>query len=274
VAVNNQTKKQPAGQPKKKKHKQRKHKKPHGHFCYVCGERKPNEKFSGHGHAHHICRACQALPVAERNEMIAIRKIDNMAFRYLSETEIKWLRGKMSDSRPEVREAARAAHGVKFPNYERNMMKKGLTARSLEFFIHGEVWDEYGDENHVHMRFFADNNGVIRRINYTEPENERETSINIGQQAMLKFLKAVVHQLNAPFWTEDLSDADLDEIDPYLDILPEFRPDYKQQHISGPCGADRDYRLFDSMDSVHDEGYRDVRYAYRRPHCLYRFNRQ
>jgi len=43
-----------------------------------------------------------------------------------------------------------------------------------------------------------------------------------------------VHQLNAPFWSEDLSDAGPDDYDrdgydpydPYLDILPERRPDY------------------------------------------------
>jgi len=26
-----------------------------GHFCKVCGEKKANEKFSGKGHAAHIC---------------------------------------------------------------------------------------------------------------------------------------------------------------------------------------------------------------------------
>jgi len=230
VAVNKQTKKQPVIQPKKKR-KHHKQNRPEGHFCYVCGENKANEKFSGRGHANHICGACQSLPQAERNEMIAVRKIGNMAFRYLSDTEIKWLRGKMNDSRPEVREAAREAHAIKFPHYERNMMKKGLTTRSLEFFIHGAVWDEYGDEMPAHMRFFANNTGAIRRIDYSASEGEQETSINIGQQTALKFLKAVVHQLNAPFWSEDLCDAGPDEYDPYdpyLDILPECRPDYGQ----------------------------------------------
>jgi len=225
VAANKNPKNQPVNHPKKKKHHQQKQNKPHGHYCYVCGEHKPNEKFSGSGHANHICRECQALPVAERNEMIAIRKLENMAFRHLSETEIKWMRGKLNDSRPEVKAAAREAHGIKFPYYERNMMKKGLTARSLEFFIHGEVWDEYGDEVSVHMRFFADNSGVIRRVDYSAPESEQETTVNIGVQSAIKFLKAVVHQLNAPFWSEDLSDAEPD-YDPYLDILPEYRPDY------------------------------------------------
>jgi hypothetical protein len=225
----------------KKINKKQKHNKPRGHFCYVCGEHKANEKFSGRGHANHICKKCQSLPVAERNEMIAIRKIGNMAFRYLSEAEIKWLRGKMNDPRPEVREAARETHNFKFPRYERNVMKKGLTARSLKFYINGEVWDEYGDEIPVHMRFFADNSGAMRRIDYAAPEDERETVINIGHSLALKFLKAVVHQFNAPFWSEDLSDAEPGEHDPYIDLLPEFHPD------SG------EYEDFDFDDA--DDGY-------------------
>ncbi len=93
----------------KKKHK------PGGHFCRVCGEHKANEKFSGKGHAAHICKKCAALPVAERNTRIAVRKIENMGFRHLSEAEIKWLRGKMNDSRPEVRDAAHEIYAMRFP---------------------------------------------------------------------------------------------------------------------------------------------------------------
>lgn len=33
-------------------------KKPHGHYCRICGQYKANEKFSGRGHAAHICKAC------------------------------------------------------------------------------------------------------------------------------------------------------------------------------------------------------------------------
>jgi hypothetical protein len=235
--------KQSASQAKKER-KQPNRNKPHGHFCYVCGKHKANEKFSGRGHANHICKACQALPQAERNEMITVRKLDNMAFRYLSETEINWLRKRMNDSRPEVREAARAAHNAKFPHYERNMMKKGLSTRSLEFFIHSEVWDEYGDEISVHMRFFADNNGVFRRIDYSAPEGEQEQTIHVRQSVAQKFLKAVVHQFNAPFWSEDLSDAGPDDYDPYLNILPEFRPDLDDEE-------DFDWALY--IDDDDDE---------------------
>ena len=174
----------------KGKHKQSK---PHGHFCYVCGEHKANEKFSGHGHAHHICRQCQKLPADVRNEMAAIRKIWNMPFRHLNQTEINWLRERMKDARPDVRAAAIDAHSMKFPYYERNKLKKNLTARSLEFYINGGVYDESYDERSAHMRFYADYSGTLRRLDYDAPEDGQETVINIGQQSAQKFLKAVVH---------------------------------------------------------------------------------
>ena len=243
--------------------KKRKKKKPKvqgdRHFCWVCGEHKAHEKFSGRGHATHMCRKCHALPVAERNIMVASRRAENMGFRYLNEQEIKWLRKRMNDSRPEVREAARFAHSVKFPRYERNIIKKGLTACSLEFYINGEVWDEYGDEINVRMRFFADNCGVMRRIDYNAPEGEQETTVGIGHSAALKFLKAVVHQLNAPFWSEDLSDAgsdDYDFCDPYLDILPEHRSDnYADDEIDDDNDeVNFDWALYiDDEDDTEDE---------------------
>jgi len=196
--------------------------KPQGHYCKVCGEHKANEKFSGKGHAAHICKACMKLAPAERSEQMTLNKIEGMAFRYLNESEIKWLRNRMKDSRPEVREAAAEAHSIKFPHYERSMFKKGLTAFSLEFYIHGEVWDEWGDEIPVHMRFDADSTGAFRRIDYSAPENERETEIKADPKEARKFLKSVVHELNTPFWGEDLSDTGPSD-DPYIDVQTEYR---------------------------------------------------
>lgn len=37
-----------------------KKKKQQGHYCRICGERKANEKFSGKGHAQHICKTCMS----------------------------------------------------------------------------------------------------------------------------------------------------------------------------------------------------------------------
>ena len=35
-----------------------KKKKYRGHYCRICNRIKPNEKFTGEGHAQHICKEC------------------------------------------------------------------------------------------------------------------------------------------------------------------------------------------------------------------------
>jgi len=204
--------------------------KPHGHFCKVCGEHKANEKFSGRGHAAHICKACAGLPVTERNEMMTIRKIEGMAFRHLSEQEIKWLRNHMKDSRTDVREAAINAHQIKFPHYERNIAKKGMTAFSLELYIHDEICNDWGDAVCVNARVRIDQSGLLRYIDYALPEGQQEHETRIEPKEAKRFLKAVVHELNAPFWGEDYSDGTYN-FDPYLDVLPEYRPDFFDDDI-------------------------------------------
>ena len=47
-----------------------------GHYCWVCGRTRANEKFSGKGHARHICKDCQRLPREERDRVQALRDID------------------------------------------------------------------------------------------------------------------------------------------------------------------------------------------------------
>ena len=37
-----------------------------GHYCHACGGTRPNEKFSGRGHAKHICRDCEIKARAAR----------------------------------------------------------------------------------------------------------------------------------------------------------------------------------------------------------------
>ena len=43
----------------------------HGHYCKVCGEYKANEKFSGKGHAAHICKTCAALALIKGATVLA-----------------------------------------------------------------------------------------------------------------------------------------------------------------------------------------------------------
>ena len=39
------------------------------HYCRICGNHKPNEKFSGKGHRTHICKQCSMLPAIERDHV-------------------------------------------------------------------------------------------------------------------------------------------------------------------------------------------------------------
>jgi len=86
-------------------------KKSHGHYCRICGERKANEKFSGRGHASHICKACHSLPLARRNELENINKIDRIQGNFfLSKENIKRLKKYASDKRyPESSQYAQNA---------------------------------------------------------------------------------------------------------------------------------------------------------------------
>lgn len=59
-----------------------KKKKQPGHYCKICGERKANERFSGKGHAKHICKECDALPQEKKNEMQYINRILGIAGKY------------------------------------------------------------------------------------------------------------------------------------------------------------------------------------------------
>ena len=85
-----------------------------GHYCKICGEYKANEKFSGKGHAAHICKACQSLPVEERNKEAILTRMMNLP-SHLSKEQISWLKKHRNDKRPEVSEATKAIFAERFP---------------------------------------------------------------------------------------------------------------------------------------------------------------
>jgi hypothetical protein len=47
-----------------------------GHYCWVCNRRRPNEKFSGRGHALHTCRECAKLGPEELAYRQECRNLD------------------------------------------------------------------------------------------------------------------------------------------------------------------------------------------------------
>ena len=84
--------------------------KKHGHYCKVCGEYKANEKFSGKGHAVHICKSCASLSPEKQAEQMTIKRLLNLPWR-LSKEQISWLKNRMEDKRPEVRALAKEQYG-------------------------------------------------------------------------------------------------------------------------------------------------------------------
>jgi hypothetical protein len=192
-----------------------------GHYCKICGEHKANEKFSGRGHAAHICKACASKSPAEQSEAMTINRLHGMAFRYLNETEINRLKNRRDDSRPEVKELARQVFEIKFPRQARNEIKQRLHIQNMVFHIRGEVYDGYGDEYTVNAEFTADTSGGIVKKTLDDDGIVEEKSVDIGVKAARKLFNVAVHNYDISFWDTDLCHEI--SYDPELDLLPEYR---------------------------------------------------
>ena len=83
------------------------------HYCKICGEYKANEKFSGKGHAAHICKECAKLPQEKRNEMQTVNRLINLPL-HLSRDQRSWLEKMRKDKRDEVRNTAEWAWSARF----------------------------------------------------------------------------------------------------------------------------------------------------------------
>jgi hypothetical protein len=83
-----------------------------GHFCIVCGRIRPNEEFSGKGHAAHICKTCTKKPEAKREEAIALNRISRV-YRYgdLSRNNRRILENDSHNANKRIRDAAKEAIG-------------------------------------------------------------------------------------------------------------------------------------------------------------------
>ena len=78
-----------------------------GHYCWVCGRTRANEKFSGKGHGQHICKECARLPRAERDGTRALMDIQGfLDQRNISAKNISRLKRLCGSSSEEVRRKA------------------------------------------------------------------------------------------------------------------------------------------------------------------------
>ena len=172
--------------------------KSHGHYCKICGDYKANEKFSGKGHAAHICKACQSLPVEERNKEAILTRMMNLPF-HLSKEQISWLKKHRKDKRPEVSEAAKAVFAERFPYAERNERKGQLHIGRFEFYVDSPLIDEYGDEFDFRGTFVVDKKTCTISM---ESSCKTET-VTLDRKSMNKLLKSVIHYYEVFCWEED-----------------------------------------------------------------------
>ena len=85
-----------------------KNKKIRGHYCFVCNTVMANEKFSGKGHANHICKKCSKLPVEARNEKKTINKINSLyQYTFLSKVNRQMLNKYSSHNSENVKLSAK-----------------------------------------------------------------------------------------------------------------------------------------------------------------------
>ena len=86
----------------------------HGHYCKVCGEYKANEKFSGKGHAAHICKTCAALPPEKQAEEMALTRLVKPSLAIIQRTAFV-VKKRMKDRRDAVRTLATEQYEMRFP---------------------------------------------------------------------------------------------------------------------------------------------------------------
>lgn len=192
---------------------------PHGHYCKICGQYKANEKFSGKGHAVHICKACSGLSAADKAEAMTMNRLMNLPMRRLSDNEKKWLQNRVHDKRPEVAAMAREVYNIYFPYAERNAIKKQLVIDTLSFEIHMEVCDEYGDFPIVNQRFTANRKSRVLTMQDFDTD-EPEQSVTLDGGAMAKLLRWTVHTLEIFMWEQDYGLSSAGE-NPDIDLLPD-----------------------------------------------------
>lgn len=179
-----------------------------GHYCKICGEYKANEKFSGKGHAAHICKSCASMSVEDRNQEMTLTRIMNLPWR-LSKEQCAWLKKHCNDKRPIISEAAQEAYDSRFPFAKRNEQKKRYHVDHLTLLINDDIYDEYGDPIELNAVFEVSR----RNATISMRENDQTTSVKLQPAEMSKLLKWMVHTLEIFCWQEDYGPSASDEYD-------------------------------------------------------------
>ena len=182
--------------------------KKHGHYCKVCGEYKANERFSGSGHAAHICKKCAALPAAQRSKEMILTKLWNLPWQ-LSTQQRDWLKGLQNDSRSEVAAAAKELYADRFPYAARNERKKQLHILYMEFTICDEVINEYGDVCCEDLHVILDR----KEHSVTLRQEDETAQITLTENEMRKLLNVIVNSYEVFCWEDDYGFSDTADTD-------------------------------------------------------------
>jgi hypothetical protein len=176
-----------------------------GHYCRICGKRKANQKFSGSGHAAHVCRACWLKSPERQPGDNTMNKLHAMMRRDLDKGEINWLKSRRGDSRPEVGELAKRVFETRLPWLARKEIKQKLRIKKMVFRIRGEAYDSRSGDISVNAEFIADRRGVVSKKAFDgEGSIAEHKTIDIGADAIIKLLYIAVHKRKVPFWDDDL----------------------------------------------------------------------
>ena len=121
-------------------------KKRQGHYCKICGEIKANEKFSGKGHATHICKSCASLPIERKNELQRINRVERISGK-LRLTKEEWdLLEKYSKNKkyPELQEYANDV-------LEHHKQMRELRKPQIEEVLYNDLEDDLKEEIDDHF---------------------------------------------------------------------------------------------------------------------------
>lgn len=223
-----------------------------GHYCNVCGMRKSNESFSGKGHTAHICKACSQLSPAQQAEQMTLRRLENLALRRLSESEMTWLKNRTCDHCPEVRELACMVYSWRLPHFARSQRKQELSITRLELFIDGEVYDLYGDPVYIKESYL-----IIRKppsITRTQQDGESQT-VEPQSKALAKLLKWTVHTLEIFCWEQDFcfpADVEADDEAPLWSVHVEYGNGEIQDTASSDYIPDKVIELFIALSGFFE----------------------
>ena len=100
-------------------------KKRSGHYCRICGRRRPNEKFSGNGHRIHVCQECARTPKEEREAIEQEEEIFNyLRQSHISNKNMARLKELAGSSNQQIAEQAALVHEIaRVKPYKRKRLK-------------------------------------------------------------------------------------------------------------------------------------------------------